>query len=38
MSVYTRLTAEDIDRLLGDYAIGELEYFQGISEGITNTN
>lgn len=38
MSVYTRLTSDDIDRLLSDYAIGELEHFEGISEGITNTN
>lgn len=38
MSVYTRVTADDLRILLADYAIGELEDFRGISAGITNTN
>lgn len=38
MSVYTRVTEADLRALLGDYAIGELEDFRGISAGITNTN
>ncbi|MDA3921785.1 MAG: homoserine kinase [Salinisphaera sp.] len=38
MSVYTRVTPEDLNELLSHYAIGELEDFRGISAGITNTN
>lgn len=38
MSVYTRVTAADLRTLLGDYALGELEDFRGISAGVTNTN
>lgn len=38
MSVYTRVTEDDLRRLLADYAIGELEDFRGISAGVTNTN
>lgn len=38
MSVYTPVTAADLRSLLGDYAIGELEDFRGISAGVTNTN
>ena len=38
MSVYTRVTEDDLRRLLADYSIGELEDFRGITAGITNTN
>ena len=38
MSVYTRVTEDDLRALLADYSIGELEDFRGISAGITNTN
>lgn len=38
MSVYTRVTADDLQTLLADYAIGELEQYKGIAAGITNTN
>lgn len=38
MSVYTRIDALELHRLLADYAVGELEDFRGISAGVTNTN
>ena len=38
MSVYTRVTENDLRTLLAEYSIGELEDFRGISAGITNTN
>ncbi|MES1929807.1 homoserine kinase [Salinisphaera dokdonensis CL-ES53] len=38
MSVYTRVTEDDLRHLLADYSVGELEDFRGISAGITNTN
>lgn len=38
MSVYTRVSRDDLSMLLCDYAIGELEDFRGISAGISNTN
>ncbi len=38
MSVYTRIDDADLRGLLADYAIGELEGYQGITAGITNTN
>ncbi len=38
MAVYTRLTADDIAGYLGNYSIGTLESFKGITEGVENTN
>lgn len=38
MSVYTRIEPEQLQQLLGDYAVGELESYTGIADGITNTN
>src|SRR5699024_5563035 len=38
MAVYTRIDAADLDTLLADYAIGDLENYQAIDAGITNTN
>lgn len=38
MSVYTRVNATDLKRLLAEYSIGELEGYKGIAAGITNTN
>ena len=38
MSVYTNLSTKDVSLLLSKYNIGTLESFQGISDGITNTN
>ena len=36
MSVYTRLTKEELEQLLNDYNIGHPIDIQGIIEGITN--
>ena len=38
MAVYTRIERKDLEHLLAHYAIGELEDFQPIAAGITNTN
>ena len=38
MAVYTKLTKEDIIFILSDYPIGNLIEFQGIQDGIENTN
>jgi homoserine kinase type II len=38
MSVYTNLNTKDVSLLLSKYNIGTLRSFQGISDGITNTN
>ena len=38
MAVYTKLSKEDIIIILSDYQIGNLIEFQGIQDGIENTN
>jgi len=38
MSVYTEVTRDDLIAFLSDYAVGELVSYEGISEGIENTN
>lgn len=38
MSVYTHLTASDINSLLLHYDIGTLSHFKGIEGGVENTN
>lgn len=38
MSVYTEVERDDLIAFLEEYAVGELISYQGISEGIENTN
>lgn len=38
MSVYTSVSREDLSNFLKQYAIGDLIDFEGISEGVENTN
>ncbi|MBA3581338.1 MAG: homoserine kinase [Gammaproteobacteria bacterium] len=38
MSVYTTVSASELAQFLTRYNVGELESFQGISDGIENTN
>lgn len=38
MSVYTEVRRTDLVAFLSDYAVGELLSYEGISEGIENTN
>ena len=38
MAVYTHVSEEELDIFLKDYQIGKLVEFQGISEGVENTN
>ena len=38
MSVYTRLTKEELEQLLNHYDIGNFVAIEGINEGITNSN
>ena len=38
MAIYTKFSEEDIKSILSNYSIGELEKFEGIQEGIENTN
>ena len=38
MSVYTPVDVPQLQDFLDQYAVGELEHYQGISAGITNTN
>ena len=38
MSVYTEVERDDLVAFLNDYSVGELVSYQGISDGIENTN
>jgi len=38
MAVYTKLNKENIEEILSNYSIGKLKKFEGIEEGIENTN
>jgi homoserine kinase type II len=38
MSVYTEVGRDDLIAFLGEYAVGDLVSYQGISDGIENTN
>ena len=38
MSVYTEVSREQLVAFLSDYSVGELVSFDGISDGIENTN
>ena len=38
MAIYTKCSEEDIKSILFNYSIGQLEKFEGIQEGIENTN
>ena len=38
MSVYTELTAHDIEHILSTYTLGSLRSFEGIAAGIENSN
>ena len=38
MSVYTIIEESELKSFLSNYNVGELDSFQGISDGIENTN
>ena len=38
MSVYTKITKDALSNHLENYSIGQLVGFEGISDGIENTN
>ena len=38
MSVYTTIESDELEDFLSTYSVGELRDFEGISEGIENTN
>ena len=38
MAVHTSLSRSDIENITSNYNIGNLIFFQGIKEGIENTN
>ena len=38
MAVYTHISLEDINLFINDYEIGKLIEYEGISEGVENTN
>tara|TARA_Y100000996_G_scaffold367377_1_gene313192 strand:+ start:686 stop:868 length:183 start_codon:yes stop_codon:yes gene_type:complete len=38
MAVYTKLDHSNIEKILSNYSIGNLDKFEGIEEGIENSN
>ena len=38
MAVYTKLNQNKIEEILLSYDLGKLDFFEGIEEGIENTN
>ena len=38
MAVYTDVSAEDLERFLAAYDLGELKSYKGIAEGVENSN
>tara|TARA_A100001011_G_C14184951_1_gene788611 strand:+ start:212 stop:1180 length:969 start_codon:yes stop_codon:yes gene_type:complete len=38
MAVYTKLSKEDIEKILSNYSIGKLDKYKNIEEGIENSN
>ena len=38
MAVIYKITKENIEEILSNYSIGKLNSFEGIEEGIENTN
>jgi homoserine kinase type II len=38
VAVYTHLSAEDLEALIGEYDVGELVSAKGIAEGVSNSN
>ena len=38
MAVYTKLEEQGIENILSNYKLGKLKRFEGIKEGIENTN
>ena len=38
MAIYTKLDKEEINNILLNYKLGNLKKFEGIKEGIENTN
>ena len=38
MAIYTKLNQEQVSNILLNYKLGDLKKFEGIKEGIENTN
>ena len=38
MAVYTKFTRENVEEILSYYSIGSLNSYEGIQDGIENTN
>ena len=38
MAVYTKFSKKNIEEILKNYSIGNLNFYEGIQEGIENTN
>ena len=38
MAVYTKFSKNNIEEILSNYSIGKLDSYEGIQEGIENTN
>ncbi|MDH5723121.1 MAG: homoserine kinase [Alphaproteobacteria bacterium] len=38
MAVYTKISKSELENFLSDYDLGELERFEGITQGVSNTN